>query len=140
VTTCGGAGQIPGGRADARAGGATGNVRAGIGPDRDLLSALAGTHASQDCLLAHRTRRVVSASRGVMQQQKAGRRRIRAVALASILLVVLVLGPLVWWAVDSLIAEERWSDLTSQFALWVCILCPALVACALLAGWVRHRS
>jgi hypothetical protein len=23
--------------------------------------------------------------------------------------------------------------------LWVCILCPALVACALVAGWARHR-
>jgi hypothetical protein len=132
VTTFGGS--------DDRAGGAAAEVRASVGPDRDLLSALAGTQASRDCLLACRTRRVVSASHGLMQEQKAGRRRIRAKALASILLVIMVLGPLVWWAVDSLIAEERWSDLTSQFALWVCILCPALVACALLAGWVRNRD
>ena len=128
-----------GGGADDR-GGAAGTVQTGIGPDRDLLSALAGTQASRDCMVACRTRRVVSASRGVMQDQKAGRRRIRAVALASILLVVLVIGPLIWWAVDCLIAGERLGDLTSQFALWVCILCPALVACALLAGWVRNRS
>jgi hypothetical protein len=108
--------------------------------DRDLLSALSGTQASRDCLLAYRTRRVVSASHGLMQEQKAGRKRIRAVALAAILLVVLGLGPAIWCAVDSLISAEHLSDLTSQFALWVCILCPALVACALLAGWVRHRS
>jgi hypothetical protein len=127
--------MIPGAADKAQA-----DASAGVGAHRDLLSALAGTQAGRDCLVACRTRRVVSASSGVMQQQKAGRRRIRAVALASILLVVLVLGPLAWWAVDSLIAEERWSDLTSQFALWVCILCPALVACALLAGWVRNRS
>jgi hypothetical protein len=75
-----------------------------------------------------------------MQDQKAGRKRIRSVALAAILVVVLVLGPLVWWAVDNLIAAEHLGDVTCQFALWVCILCPALVACALLAGWVRHRS
>jgi hypothetical protein len=82
----------------------------------------------------------VNASIGVMQDQKAGRRRIRSVALAAILVLVLVLGPLVWCAVDSLITAEHLGDATFQFALWVCILCPALVACALLAGWVRHRS
>jgi hypothetical protein len=42
--------------------------------------------------------------------------------------------------VDNLIEDEHLSDVTSQFALWVCILCPALVAAALLAGWVRRRS
>jgi hypothetical protein len=110
------------------------------GVDRDLLAALAGTQASRDGLLAHRTCRVVNASIGVMQDQKAGRKRIRSLALAAVFVVVLVLGPLVWWAVDSLIAAEHLGDATCQFALWVCILCPALVACALLAGWVRHRS
>jgi len=113
---------------------------ANAGADRDLLAALAGNDAGRDCLLAHRTCRVVNASLGVMQDQKAGRKRIRSVALAAILVVLLVLGPLVWWAVDNLIAAEHLGDVTCQFALWVCILCPALVACALLAGWVRHRS
>jgi len=75
-----------------------------------------------------------------MQEQKAGRKRIRAVALAAILLVGLLLGPMVWCSVDRLIEGEHWSDIASQFALWVCILCPALVACALVAGWARNRS
>jgi hypothetical protein len=124
-----------GGSGDSRTG-----ERPGVGADSELLSELAGTQAGRDCLLAYRTRRVVSASHGLMQEQKAGRRRIRAVALAATILVVLALGPLVHWAVDSLIAEEHLSELPCQFALWVCILCPALVACALLAGWVRNRS
>lgn len=121
---------------------AASDVRTGVnaGADSDLLSALAGKQAHQDCTMAWRTRRVVSASQGLMQEQRAGRKRIRAVALAAIVLVVLGLGPLLHWAVDSLIAGEHLSDVTSQFALWVCILCPALVACALLAGWVRQRS
>jgi cytochrome bd-type quinol oxidase subunit 2 len=112
----------------------------GSGADPELLAALAGHRASRDFDLAHRTSRVVNASLGVMQDQKAGRKRIRALALAATILVVLCVGPLAWWAVDSLIAEGRLSDITCQAALWVCILCPALVACALLAGWVRNRS
>lgn len=113
--------------------------RAG-GVDRDLLSALAGTQADRECGVAWRTRRVVVASHGLMQEQKAGRKRIRAVALAAILLMVLGLGPMLHWAVGSLVAGEHLSDVTSQFALWVCILCPALVAAALVAGWMRNRD
>jgi hypothetical protein len=108
--------------------------------NRDLVAALAGGQAGRERAVAHRTRRVVLASLGVMQEQKAGRQRVRALALAAILLVLLLVGPLVWWAADNLIAGERLGDLTSQFSLWVCILCPALVAAALVAGWLRHRS
>jgi len=115
-------------------------ARATASVDSDLLSALAGRQSGRDCMVAFRTRRVVSASHGLMQEQKAGRKRMRVVALAAMVLVVLALGPLVWWTVDTLIAGERWRDLPGQFAMWVSILCPALVGCALLAGWVRHRS
>jgi len=112
----------------------------GARADRDVVAALAGVQAGRDRDVAYRTRRVVMASLGVMNEQKAGRRRIRAVALAAILLVLLALGPLVWWAIDNLFAGEHLGDLTCQFGLWVCILCPALVAAALVAGWLKHRS
>jgi hypothetical protein len=108
--------------------------------DRELVAAIAGGQAGRERAVAHRTRRVVLASLGVMQEQKAGRRRIRAVAIAAILLVLLAVGPLVWWAVDNVIAGEHLGDLTSQFSLWVCIFCPALVAAALVAGWWKRRS
>jgi hypothetical protein len=108
--------------------------------DQDLVSALAGHEANRACAVAHRTRRVVSASLGVMQEQKAGRKRTRSLALASILVVLLLLGPLVWWAVNDLTADGHLSDPSSQFALWVCILCPALAAAVLVAGWMRHRA
>jgi hypothetical protein len=123
-----------------QAGASSGDAATREVAENELLSSLAGHQAGRDCALAYRTCRVVNASQGLMQEQRAGRKRIRSVALAATLLMVLCLGPLVWWAVDTLIAGERLCDMTSQIALWVCILCPALVASALLAGWVRNRS
>ena len=109
------------------------------GVSRDLLSALAGNEAGRDRVVAHKTRRVVLASLGVMQDQKAGSKRGRAVAMASVLLVILALGPFFWRVADDLIGGEHFSDIATQFSLWVCILCPALVAAALVAGWSRDK-
>jgi Na+-driven multidrug efflux pump len=95
--------------------------------------------AERDREVAHRTRRVVLASAGVLNEQKEGRKRTRSVALAATLIVLLVVGPLVWWAADNLISGEHMGDLTSEFSLCVCILCPALLAAALMAGWLRKR-
>ena len=108
-------------------------------PRHDLLSALAGNQAGRERSVAHTTRRVVLASLGVMQDQKAGRKRTRAVALASILLVILALGPFFWRVADELIGGEFISDTAAEFSLWVCILCPALLAAALVAGWSRKK-
>ena len=123
--------------------GVAGGPGRGAGPDtdqdRELVSALAGKQAGREQAVAYRTRRVVLASHGVMQDQKAGRRRSRALALASILLVILAMGPFVWRVTDDILGGERWTDVATQGSLWICILFPALVAAALVAGWLRQR-
>ncbi|MFP5204870.1 MAG: hypothetical protein ACLGP3_00170 [Acidobacteriota bacterium] len=106
----------------------------------ELLSALSGTEAAREGAVAYRTRRVVLASHGVIQEQKAGRKRTRAIALAGTLLVVLALSPFIWRVVEDLIGGELLSDPATQFSLLICIFCPALVAAFLVAGWLRRRS
>lgn len=111
---------------------------AGKDNDRELLSSLTGGEAGRDRAIAHKTSRVVLASLGVMQGQQAGRKRGRALALASILLVVLALGPFVWHVADDLIGGELLGDVATQTSLWVCLFCAALLAAALIAGWRRR--
>ena len=105
----------------------------------ELLSALAGKQAGRDACVAFRTRRVISASCGVMRQQKAGRERVRCVALAATLVIFLVLGPLIWWAADTVIAGRHLTDFTAQVSVWVSLLGAGLLVAAVVAGWSRPR-
>lgn len=119
---------------------ATGNVQTAPERHRDLINALAGRQGDHEGAVAHRTRRVVMASLGVMQEQKAGRRRARSVALACVLVALLLLGPAAWRVTEDLIGGELFSDLTTQFSLWFSFFCVALAGAVLVAGWVRRKS
>ena len=118
---------------------AVGNPDVNAAENRDLLSALAGSQAGRERSVAHRTRRVVMASYGVMQDQKAGRKRSRSLALASILLIILAMGPFVWRLTDDLIGGEHMADLPAQISCLGCFFLPALLAAALVAGWMRQK-
>ena len=106
----------------------------------DLLSALAGRDANRERAVAHRTRRVVMSSLGVIEEQKQDKIRMRTRALAITLVVLLLIAPLLWEATDSLIAGEHLGDAGNQLSLWACIVCSTLLAAALVAGWWRNRS
>ena len=106
----------------------------------EVLTALAGGDAEIARSAADRTRRVVMASLGVMQEHKAGLKRNRALAIAATLLVFFVVGPPIWWIADSLIEEERLTSVVSEITIWGFFLSTALVASALLAGWLRRKS
>lgn len=105
----------------------------------EVVAALSGNGADRERQVAYSTRRVVMASLGVMREQKAGRKRNRAVAIAAALVVLFVVGPPLWWIADTLIEDERLTNATGEIAVWAFFLCTALLASALVAGWVRRK-
>ncbi|MGO8932450.1 MAG: hypothetical protein ACLPLZ_09510 [Terracidiphilus sp.] len=132
--------ELAGNSAANPASGANGGPGASTDADRDLLSALTGKQAGRDRAVAESTRRVVMASLGVIQDQQAGRRRTRSLVLATLLLALLAFGPLAWRVADDLIGGEHISDIATQTSLWACILCPAILAAFLFAGWSRSKE
>lgn len=109
------------------------------GSQDEVLAGLAGGGAERERAVAYTTRRVVLASLGVLKEQKADRRRSRAVALAAAVVVLFVVGPPLWWLADTLVEDELVTSVTGQIGVWAFLLCAALLASALVAGWVRQK-
>lgn len=106
---------------------------------RDLLGALAGKQAVRESAVAEKARRVVRTSFGVMQEQEASRRRSRALAMAALLMTLLAVGPFAYRVAEDLLGGEHMSDIATQTSLWICILCPAVLAALIVGGLARNR-
>jgi len=107
---------------------------------RDLVEAMTGLSADRDRAAADRTRRVVMASAGLIREQRAGRKRMRSMALAATLVVFFVVAPPIWWLAENVIEEEHVTSLVSELAVWGFFSVTALLGSALLAGWLRRKS
>jgi len=106
----------------------------------DLVEAAAGFQGDRARATAEKTRRVVMTSAGVMQEQRAGRKKIRAMALAATLVVFFIVAPPIWWIAENLIEEEHLTGTLSELAVWGFFSVTALLSSALLAGWLRRKS
>jgi len=105
----------------------------------DILTALSGLDANHDRAVARRTRRVVQSSMGVLRERDQSKARARALALGVTFVVILLITPHIWEATESFTAGEHLGDPGSQLSLWACVLCPVLLASALIVGWWRRN-
>ena len=106
----------------------------------DLIEAVSRTQGDRDRTVADKTRRVVMASAGVMQDQQAGRKKIRAWAIAAALVVFFIVAPPIWCLAETLIEEQHLTSTFGEIAIWSFFSITALLGSALLAGWLRRKS
>jgi hypothetical protein len=105
----------------------------------DLIEAVSGLQGERDRTTADKTRRVVMASAGVMQDQRAGRKKVRAWAIAATLVVFFIVAPPIWWLAETLVEEQHLTTI-AEIAIWGFFSITALLGSALLAGWLRRRT
>uniref|UniRef100_E6Q047 Uncharacterized protein n=1 Tax=mine drainage metagenome TaxID=410659 RepID=E6Q047_9ZZZZ len=108
--------------------------------DHQLLSALAGLDAGHQRQVSAQARRVVLGSAGVLHRQRATSTRSRNLAIAGATLVLLLITPLIWSAVDSLVGDQHLTDTASQLSLLGLIVGSTLFGAVLIAGWWRRRQ
>lgn len=106
--------------------------------DSGLLSILTGVNATAGQNLAMKARRSVRNNLTTHKEQQVARRRNVALTLAASVIVLLILAPTIWNAVDEMLGEEHIGDMGSQLTLLGLVLVPAALA-ALFAGWKNGR-
>lgn len=111
----------------------------GPASDPELISALAGLDAEHSRLSALRTRRVVTGSAANLQSQRQSSGRSRNLAIAGVVVVLLLMTPLIWSSVDSLIGDQHLTDTASELSLLGLLVGSALIAAMLVAGRWRNR-
>jgi hypothetical protein len=105
----------------------------------DLIEAVSGLQGDRDRISATKTRRVVMTSAGVMKDQRAGRKKVRAWAIAATLVVFFIVAPPIWWLAETLVEEQHLTTF-GEIAIWGFFSITALLGSALLAGWLRRKS
>ncbi len=105
----------------------------------ELISALAGLDANHSRHSALRTRRVVTGSAANLQSQRQSSGRSRNLAIAGVVVVLLLITPLIWYSVDSLVGDQHLTDTVSQLSLLGLLVGSALIAAMLVAGRWRNR-
>lgn len=108
--------------------------------DSQIQRSRAIADADRDRAVAHKTRRVVLASLGILNDLKAGHKRNRAVAVAAILVLFSVMALPLWFLFYSMFADDNTAGVAWEIAVSGFFLCCGLVGSALLVGWLRARA
>ncbi len=105
----------------------------------DLMTALTGLDAGETQRVAERTRRVVTGSAGNLRERREVSGRSRNLAIAVAVLVLLLITPLIWSTVDSLMGDQHLTDTASELSLLGLLLGSTIFGAMLVAGWWRNR-
>lgn len=107
--------------------------------EADLMTALTGLDAGETQRVAERTRRVVTGSAGNLRERREVSGRSRNLAIAGAVLVLLLITPLIWSTVDSLMGDQHLTDTTSELSLLGLLVGSTIFGAMLVAGWWRNR-
>ncbi len=105
----------------------------------DAVDAIANINCESNLARVQRTRRAIRDAAIGLQEERARQRRNLGCALATVLCMLILLGPAIWNSVEDLMGGEHFTDFPLQGALFLLLLFPAMIA-ALIAVWRGDRS